>query len=552
MTSTGTGAVRLAFAISIACAMVFVWETQPKVFDGVSTSNNFELIEKQEARMAEMTVKINNLQAERGKINPSVQASIKELLKRQTEDKQNAKELEKAMRDFFDYSQSRFKVVEDSVAVLIEKIGTLESALESVGTSDPVVTPRSLKVHLWDDSTHKAPREDLLVAEGWTEYNGLELGHKEDSSTAPWFVKTDDPEEADLIVWISVMAIHEAEIPPDDPTKHLHKVIVLDYADGCTVHKKLDHIRKMKTEIAYFKRSFVHRGQMNSYGGNCTNTRNVRPYAYCGAKVMMIPMRSEGADVNYDVIRPDEGSVYGKVYLATNINKQPEDGYFKDPRYENFLVPFQDRKWTVTNVLRHRDESPNKARNQVVEWTHEFSKELVGDAREEKSVRDGEKDVVENNDGYTAFIGEVNNFCTGYCFGMNYLRHLRDAKIVVTCNPGGWEGDFRMWEAFLSGAMVMVDKTMTLGFMPNPPQNGVHFITYDPSKKDDFMGKLRYFTDPANMAETEKIAKAGYEFVLRNHMAVNRVGYVLDQVRDQLSEYIEDPSKRATLRLPPK
>mmetsp|Transcript_7872 Transcript_7872/g.19535 ORF Transcript_7872/g.19535 Transcript_7872/m.19535 type:complete len:606 (-) Transcript_7872:126-1943(-) len=592
MKSVAIRAVRLAFGLSIACAIIFIWETQPQVLESVFASNNLELIEIQESKLRDLTQKVDQLISN----EPSFKASLQTLGKRQRDDHETAKVLEKALRDFYDYSQSRFKTTEDSIVGLghalhdssESRFGDMEDKISvftemrdshnslrskfknieddlaglalqianlDVGTvakSDAVDTPRRLKVHFWDDSTHKAPREDLLVAEGWTEYNGMELGHEKDSSTPPWFVKTDDPEEADLIIWVSVMAIHQQEIPPDDPAKHLHKVIVLDHADGCTIHKKLDHIREKQTEIAYFKRSFVHRGKWNSYRGNCTSGRNVRPYSYCGAKVMMIPMDSEGADVNFEVKRPDDGKVYGQVFVTKSDNKQPEDGYFKDDRYQNFLVPFQDRKWTVTNVLRHREDSPNQSRNRIVEWTHEFSTELVGEPREEKQWREGGKDAAENNDGYSAFVGEVDNFCIGYCFGMNYLRHLRDAKIVVTCNPSNWEGDFRMWEAFMSGAMVMVDETATLGFMPNPPQNGVHFITYDPAKKEDFMGKLRHYTDPANKAETEKIAKAGYEFVLRNHMAVNRVGYVLDQVRDQLIEHVEDPSARALLRLPPK
>jgi len=35
---------------------------------------------------------------------------------------------------------------------------------------------------------------------------------------------------------------------------------------------------------------------------------------------------------------------------------------------------------------------------------------------------------------------------------------MREARIVVTCNPSHWEGDFRLFEAMLSGALVFVDE----------------------------------------------------------------------------------------------
>jgi len=38
-----------------------------------------------------------------------------------------------------------------------------------------------------------------------------------------------------------------------------------------------------------------------------------------------------------------------------------------------------------------------------------------------------------------------------------YLRTLARSKIVVTCQPDRWEGDWRTWEAFASGACVFSD-----------------------------------------------------------------------------------------------
>eukprot|EP00536_Pseudo-nitzschia_multiseries_P010563 jgi/Psemu1/289151/fgenesh1_pg.327_\ len=142
--------------------------------------------------------------------------------------------------------------------------------------------------------------------------------------------------------------------------------------------------------------------------------------------------------------------------------------------------------------------------------------------------------------------------CDGHCFGQVYLRHLRDAKIIVTCNPFFWEGDFRLWESFLSGAMVMVDEMIiTTHWMPNPPVHGVHFVTYQANNATDFKTKLAYYSDPSNLDETEAIAKRGYKHALEHHMPTDRVDYILhqDRVRRGLEESVTDPSKRAALGL---
>jgi hypothetical protein len=38
-----------------------------------------------------------------------------------------------------------------------------------------------------------------------------------------------------------------------------------------------------------------------------------------------------------------------------------------------------------------------------------------------------------------------------------YLGDMYRAKIVVTVNPSGWEGDFRFMEAMATGALVLID-----------------------------------------------------------------------------------------------
>ena len=414
---------------------------------------------------------------------------------------------------------------------------------------------------MWDDSTHEHPREDILINEGWLQYNGKALGDSDDSTSKPWFELTDNPWEADLIVWITVMARHEQEIPPIDPIKHSNKVIVLDYADGQTLHMKRREMMKARTQLAYFKRSFVRNGPFNTLECKATDegcfaeSKGLIPYAYSGCKAMMVSPNTTEGQPDYQVKYHYDANVYGKFAKTTiTTSSNQDDGYFKDPRYQNFLVPYKERRWNIVNVLRTWSKQQTD-RIRIIDWTKEYSQKMAGHPQSAEAFMQELNSSPPNktSNSFAAYIGEIDNFCVGHCFGPNYYRHLRDSKIVVTCNPSRWEGDFRLYEAFLSGALVMIDRMYILDWMPNTPVHGKHWIVYDPGNKTDFMSKLSYYSNPANIDEAEAIAKTGYEFVLRHHMAVNRVDYILNHetVKNGLMERIRNPSKRAILGYPP-
>lgn len=77
-------------------------------------------------------------------------------------------------------------------------------------------------------------------------------------------------------------------------------------------------------------------------------------------------------------------------------------------------------------------------------------------------------------------LGEVN---TGQRREINtgYFQTLGQARVIVTCNPSNWEGDFRLWEAMATGALVFVDEMHTP--LPDPPIDGEHIVVYDNSDK---------------------------------------------------------------------
>ncbi|KAH8092321.1 glycosyl transferase [Aureococcus anophagefferens] len=82
-----------------------------------------------------------------------------------------------------------------------------------------------------------------------------------------------------------------------------------------------------------------------------------------------------------------------------------------------------------------------------------------------------------------------------------YFGAMRKSKIVVTCNPSHWEGDFRTFEALASGALIFVDEMYA------------------------FAEKLAYYL--ARPDEAAKIAAAGLKHALKYHRAVSRMDWVL-------------------------
>lgn len=128
-------------------------------------------------------------------------------------------------------------------------------------------------------------------------------------------------------------------------------------------------------------------------------------------------------------------------------------------------------------------------------------------------------------------IGEFNQ---GTMFRFNapdmrdYFRLLRRSRIIVTCNPGKWEGDHRTWEAFASGALVFVDRMSTP--LIHPLIDYSHCIFYDLSNKGlkSLQEKISYFIKYPD--EAEHIAKAGYEFTMKYHKASNRINEILEVI----------------------
>jgi len=109
-----------------------------------------------------------------------------------------------------------------------------------------------------------------------------------------------------------------------------------------------------------------------------------------------------------------------------------------------------------------------------------------------------------------------------------YFMLLRKSKMVVTCNPSRWEGDFRTWEALASGALVFVDRMYIP--MKYPLKDGEHCIIYDTSNKGmkGLKDKIFYFLEHSK--EARSIGLRGLVYALQYHKATCRIDNILEQL----------------------
>ena len=110
-----------------------------------------------------------------------------------------------------EHSRFRYEIV-GQIDGLKKKIDALAMSSRSGPLKD-----RIFRVHLWDDSTPYGRREKKFYA-------------KEGFATNPLTTLVDSPEDADIIVWVSVRGHMEKEIPPSNYSN----VVLLDYAGTCS------------------------------------------------------------------------------------------------------------------------------------------------------------------------------------------------------------------------------------------------------------------------------------------------------------------------------
>lgn len=93
-----------------------------------------------------------------------------------------------------------------------------------------------------------------------------------------------------------------------------------------------------------------------------------------------------------------------------------------------------------------------------------------------------------------------------------YYDIMKKSRIIVTANPSDWEGDFRLWEALLTGNLVMCDRMIC-----NPGLvDKTHIVWYDNPEHLDIL--LTYY-----LKNPEDIGKNGKLWCLSNGLYKHRV-----------------------------
>lgn len=173
-----------------------------------------------------------------------------------------------------------------------------------------------------------------------------------------------------------------------------------------------------------------------------------------------------------------------------------------------------DRDIEIVCTLRgHKAES---SRLRVQNWVTEYT--------QDRQVKNSITEAI--NKGSRGVVSQL------------YFEQMQHAQIVVTVNPANWEGDFRLWEALATGALVFVDPLFVP--MPTPLLNEKHLVYYDNNNKTDLWSKLDYYRQNKDLAK--KIALEGYLHAMKYHRTVNMIDYVLKSAhfkRDLLNKNLK-------------
>ena len=157
-----------------------------------------------------------------------------------------------------------------------------------------------------------------------------------------------------------------------------------------------------------------------------------------------------------------------------------------------------NRDLEILCTLRGSNADPVRLR--VRQWVQEYAK-----ARGVTSYSAGEL----NSDSRTVISAK-------------YFNQMHRSQIIVTANPSGWEGDFRLCEALASGALILVDHMYVP--RPSPLLNHQHVVYYDNSNKSDLFAQLDRYRGDKERAR--RVAVSGYLHAMKYHRAANLIDYV--------------------------
>ena len=94
----------------------------------------------------------------------------------------------------------------------------------------------------------------------------------------------------------------------------------------------------------------------------------------------------------------------------------------------------------------------------------------------------------------------------------DYIRDMLTTKIIVLAQRDAWEGHFRLYEALLSGALVMTEPQL---YFPHGIIAGKNLVVYNSRLELEL--KILHYLHPENEQERIRIAQRGREVALTRH-----------------------------------
>ena len=123
-------------------------------------------------------------------------------------------------------------------------------------------------------------------------------------------------------------------------------------------------------------------------------------------------------------------------------------------------------------------------------------------------------------------VGSTDYNARYYKINDKYYDTLKKSKIIVTANPPDWEGDFRLWEALLTGNLVLCDKMVLPHILKYPLINKKHIVFYE--NPNEIISLINYYV--INDDERKQIGNDGREYVLKYHTFSNRLDEILEHL----------------------
>lgn len=184
------------------------------------------------------------------------------------------------------------------------------------------------------------------------------------------------------------------------------------------------------------------------------------------------------------------------IYLTYGIRS---DYLLFDSDYNKLLNNNDNNcKYDVCCLFDFNDKQPNSNRSKIVLEVGKY---------------DGAK-----------FVGTVNRNIERYSsVNEQYYNILKNSKIIVTANPYSYEGDYRLYEALLSGNLVLCDEMLGNKLLEYPFVNKEHLVYY--KNTDEILELIKYYIN--NEEERNNIGINGKEYVLKYHKFSDRVNEVL-------------------------